>query len=162
MATTYEKIATATLGAAATVTFSSIPATYTDLRVVIAMAGNYGNPFIRFNNDSTALYSYTYLKGDGTSATSVSSTSNTSIILTSASLSTLGFPIYCSADIFSYAGSTFKTVLSDCSFDKNGTGNVERYVNLYRSTTAISRIDVNIGSGGAYTGQVTLYGILKA
>jgi hypothetical protein len=162
MATTYDKIATTTLGAAATVTFTSIPATYTDLRVVIAIKGNYGNPYIWFNNDTTALYSYTYIKGDGATATSVRATALNNTILTSASLSTSGFPMYCSADIFSYAGATFKTMLSDCSFDKNGTGNVERYVNLYRSTTAISRLDVNIGAGGAYTGEVTLYGIKAA
>jgi hypothetical protein len=36
MATTYEPIATTTLGtAAAFITFSSIPATYTDLRLVV-------------------------------------------------------------------------------------------------------------------------------
>jgi hypothetical protein len=162
MATTYEKIATTTLGAAATVTFSSIASTWTDLRVVIAMAGDYGNPYLWFNNDTSALYSYTYIKGNGSAASSTASTGLNYVVLTSASLSTSGYPIYCSADIFSYAGSTYKTVLSDCSFDKNGSGNVERYVNLYRSTTAISRIDVNIGGGGAYTGQVTLYGILKA
>jgi hypothetical protein len=44
MATTYEKIATTTLGtAAATFTFSSIPATYTDLRLVVVMQVDTGN-----------------------------------------------------------------------------------------------------------------------
>ena len=162
MATTYEKIATTALGSAATVTFNSIASTWTDLRVVIVLKGDYGNPYLWFNNDTSALYSYTQLKGNGTAASSTRSTGLNNTIITSASTSTGGFPIFCTADIFSYAGSTFKTMLSECSFDQNGAGNVERYVNLYRSTTAISRIDVNIGGGGAYTGQVTLYGIKAA
>ena len=60
MATTYEPIATNTLGsAAANITFSSIPATYTDLRVVVVAltTNNNWNIELRLNSDSSTLYS---------------------------------------------------------------------------------------------------------
>jgi hypothetical protein len=66
-------------------------------------------------------------------------------------------------DLFSYAGSTFKTALITQSNDRNGSGSVEQTVALYRSTTAISRIDLNSGAPYFNTGTIaTIYGILKA
>jgi hypothetical protein len=72
MAPTYEPIATTTLGtAAASITFSSIPATYTDLRlVVVAKAVSASTLDVRFNNDSGTNYSKTEISGDGSSAVS--------------------------------------------------------------------------------------------
>ena len=73
MATTYDKIATTTLSsAAASIDFTSIAGTYTDLRLVIV--GKYtsagGNTRIVFNSDTSSLYSSTRIAGDGTSASS--------------------------------------------------------------------------------------------
>ena len=68
MATTYEAIQTTTLGsAAADITFSSIPATYTDLVLVYigATVSNNINYYLRFNGDTGTNYSYTYLSGTG-------------------------------------------------------------------------------------------------
>jgi hypothetical protein len=70
---TYEAIATQTLGsAAASVTFSSIPGTYTDLVVVIAGTLTTGSDNVSFqlNGDSGANYSVTVLTGDGSTASS--------------------------------------------------------------------------------------------
>ncbi len=59
---TYEPIATTTLSSAQqTITFSSISASYTDLVLIASRRySNVGtgaeNTFIRFNNDSTAIY----------------------------------------------------------------------------------------------------------
>jgi hypothetical protein len=58
MATTYEPIATTTLGtAAASITFSSIPATYTDLRLVV-MCKLLAHQLLmfRFNSDTGSNY----------------------------------------------------------------------------------------------------------
>ena len=78
---TYTLINSNTLGSAtASVTFSSIPATYTDLLLIIS-AGVDGatNTQIRhrYNGSSSALHSTTFLIGDGTSATSSRSTGDT-------------------------------------------------------------------------------------
>ena len=72
MALTYEPISTNTLGSnTATVTFSSIPQTYTDL-VLVVNGVESANQYvaIRFNGDTAGNYSQTRLYGDGTSVAS--------------------------------------------------------------------------------------------
>jgi hypothetical protein len=72
MAATYEPIATYTVPSNTTsYTFSSIPGTYTDLVISMSVASSSSNTlFIRFNGDSSALYSATRLSGSGTAALS--------------------------------------------------------------------------------------------
>ena len=74
---TYTALATKTLtGTAASVTFSSIPATYRDLILVANGAGStQENVTLTFNGDTTAAnYSYVTMRGDGSAATSASGT----------------------------------------------------------------------------------------
>ena len=165
MPATYEPIATTTLGSAAsTITFNSIGSTYTDLRisfVIIPGSGTSGQFDIKYNNDSSSLYSVTRLYGDGSSAGS-NRYSGTSLLPINQSFSTT-VPVFVSIDVFSYAGSTNKTCLITTSNDQNGAGGVERVVGLYRSTSAITRIDLG-GVGGTFaTGSTaTLFGIKAA
>jgi hypothetical protein len=169
MATTYEKIQSTTLGsAAANITFSSIPATYTDLRISFYTAPNLttvSNVFIRYNGDSGSNYSFTRIFGNGSTVSSDASTSQTKIIIGNGALSTTTNPSFYGVDIFSYAGSTFKTCLVDANNDNNGSGVVERTVGLWRDTAAITSITLNL-EGGAIDLEpgttATLYGILKA
>jgi hypothetical protein len=172
MPATYEPIATTTLGsAAATITFSSIPATYTDLRLVIVgkwvyTSASYGTIGARFNSDSGSNYSYTWIYGDGSAATSSRQTNGTEARMylvcdtngsSTASLATL--------DIFSYAGSTNKTMLHTHSNDLNTAGiGVGQRVLLWRNTSAITSIQlVNISGTDFATGTTaTLYGIKNA
>jgi hypothetical protein len=73
MPTTYEPIATQTLISTATsVTFSSIPQTYTDLFLVTQMRLTTGPNliFLRFNGDTGNNYSVTRIYGTGSSALS--------------------------------------------------------------------------------------------
>ena len=83
MPTTYEPIATQTLGsAAATITFSSIPATYTDLRLVLVGTSTISaNPKINFNSDTATNYSQTILSGNGSVANSARQTNGTTIFV---------------------------------------------------------------------------------
>jgi hypothetical protein len=163
MPTTYEPIATSTLASAVvSFTFSSIPATYTDLRLVIVPMKASGNlvPRIRLNGDTGSNYSYTNMWADGATAYSVAATNQDSIYLhydTYPVGSSVGLG---TADIFSYAGSTLKTVLTTQSSDKNGSGSLGRWVNLWRSTSAVTSITVfeDFGSFGIGT-TATLYGI---
>jgi hypothetical protein len=162
MATTYEKIASSALSSAATVTFSSIPQTYTDLRIVQWQIGDYGNPYFWINNDTAASYSNTFIQSNGSAAGSGTNTNTNQINSGQSSTSTYGVPIFTTTDIFSYTGSTYKSCLSTQAFDRNGAGRITQTASLYRSTTAITRLDINIGAGGSYTGYVTLYGIKAA
>ena len=165
MATTYEPIATTTLGsAAATIDFTSISSAYTDLRLVIV--GKYtsagGNTRIRFNSDTASNYSSTRIAGDGTSASSDRLTNQTFQRLNFDGNSTT-IPDLLTVDIFSYAGSTFKTSLITSTEDKNGSGSVIRIVGLYRSITAISSITISLSSSTFASGTTaTLYGIKAA
>jgi hypothetical protein len=73
MPATYEPISTTTLGSAvASVTLSSIPATYTDLVLVFngSAASSGGAMRTQINSDTATNYSGTNISGDGTTATS--------------------------------------------------------------------------------------------
>lgn len=166
MPATYEPIATTTLAsAAATITFSSIPATYTDIRLVVigAMASGTGYWTFRLNSDSGNNYSVTTLNGNGAAASSSRETNYNAGYLffansigTSLTMATL--------DLFSYAGSTNKTSLATYSGDLNGSGNVERSVNLWRNTAAINTLTIRPETANNFAAgtTATLYGILKA
>lgn len=163
MAATYEPIATQTLGsAAASITFSSIAASWTDIKVVFAGTASGVRTSFRFNSDSATNYSQTYIYGDGSSAASARNTSTNQIFTQTNLNNTL--PSMVTLDIFSYAGSTYKTALETGSFDYNGTGLVERLVGLWRSTSAITSITVfDLFGGNFNTGcTATLYGIKAA
>jgi hypothetical protein len=167
MATTYDKIATTTLGSAATsITFSSIAASWTDLRLVIVPiangASNY-NLFVQLNGSNTAQYSRTRIWGDGTSVYSQGVINETKWNL----ISSTGFkstPSLWTLDIFSYAGSTFKTALSVGSDDYNGSGNITNQVNLWQNTAAITSLVISGDIANNFnTGTTaTLYGIKSA
>ena len=158
-------IATTTLGSAGTITFSSIPATYTDLRIVLVSksVSNGANVQFRFNGDTGNNYSFTYLRGDGTSASSYRESNIPYGYFSDQSSST--YPNMGTLDIFSYTGSTFKTALATYSDDRNGSGYVFSAVNLWRSTSAITSVSLspsNFSNNFQSGTTATLYGILKA
>jgi hypothetical protein len=156
-------IATTTLGStAANITFSSIPSTYTDFRVVLVgkgAANASGNVFeFRINGDTGTNYSRTLLKGDGASASSARTTSATNISFnTDKKLDSM---YMVTVDALSYAGSTNKTFLMEWSGDYNGEGNVIRSVGLWRSTSAITSIAFATNGNFVAGDTATLYGIL--
>jgi hypothetical protein len=168
MPATYEPIATTTLGSAAsTITFSSIPGTYTDLKLVILpIYSTAGRSILwQVNNDTGSNYSFTSVYGDGGSTGSYRVSNSTywfpfqTVLSSSTTIPNLHI-----LDIFSYAGSTNKTALEEISGDLNSTGGVLRSVNLWRSTAAITSIKATASASATFsTGTTaTLYGILKA
>ena len=168
MANTYELISSYTVGAggAASIDFSSIPSTYTDLRVILTgTTASQSFPFLRFNSDTATNYSGTYLDGSGSAASSLRDSNISGIYIagangdfTSTQISTAQI------DIFSYAGSTYKTFLSRVSQDRNGSGATGMTVGLFRSTSAISSITLTSDFTATFaTGSTaTLYGIKSA
>jgi hypothetical protein len=161
---TYEPIATTTLGTAGTITFSSIPATYTDLRLVITGITSSATILtLRINGDTATNYSHTYIQGNGTAVTSSRATSDTSIDFHNVQVTSTTLPFFASADFFSYAGSTNKTVLMNMNLDKNGSGEVDTRVGLWRSTSAITSLLIEPNAGNLAIGTTaTLYGIKAA
>jgi hypothetical protein len=166
MATTYEKIATTTLGSTATsITLGSIPNTYTDLRLVlipIAVNASDYNVFIEING-TTSGYSRTTMYGTGSAAGSLGETGQAKWNLNTGT-GMKSTPSLWTLDIFSYAGSTFKTALSTQQTDYNGSGYVNRGVLLWQNTSAITQLVItnDISSNFATGTTATLYGILKA
>jgi hypothetical protein len=165
MPATYEPIATTTLGSAASsITFSSISSSYTDLRVVLQFApANDNRAICTFNSDTGMNYSVTTLVGNGSSASTATVTNN-SYIEPSRNAGAANEEQLVIMDIFSYAGSTNKTVLSDVAADRNGAGVTVKSINLWRSTSAINAINFTLVNGNNYKigTTATLYGILRA
>jgi len=167
---TYTPIATNTLGStAASVTFSSIPSTYTDLVLVIVSAdsaGAFNQISFRVNGDASTIYSWTSLYGNGTSAASnrESSGSRTygTIAWNSAQNTTLGTSMS-TAHFMNYANTTTnKTILSRSS---NSANAVETMVSLYASTSAMSSLVLYSATSArlfAAGSTFTLYGIKAA
>ena len=162
MTATYDSIATTTLSSAASsITFNSIPGTFTDLRLVIVCTTSAeANMCLQFNSDTGTNYSSTFLRGNGASATSARLTNWDSVILDTPTSTSTTVPHLFTADIFSYAGSTNKTVLGTEAADRNGSGGVNGSVNLWRNTAAITSIKI-YGSGANLNSgtTATLYGI---
>lgn len=166
---TYEPIATYTAGALATsISFTSIASSWTDLKVVVVGRGGTGTGtnwdcYARFNSDSGANYSTTVLSGSGSAASSFRITGDTGIYgLIPGPTATSGVFGLVVINIFSSGGSTYKTTLSECNQDLNGSGNVNRIAGLWRNTAAISSITLTTNVDFAIGTTATLYGIKAA
>lgn len=162
---TYEPIATQTLStSAASVTFSSISQSYTDLIIVVsgnnASGGATGSSITVGNNslDTGSNYSMTELYGDGTSAASYRDTNKTYLnILLSGSASITSTIIQC----MDYSNTTTrKTFLSRSNLPSDA---IRFAVGLWRSTSAINIINIAPYTGSWASGSTfTLYGIAAA
>ena len=163
MAQTYTPIASQTLGSsAASVTFSSIPSTYTDLVLVIngGTVTASQDIYMQFNSDTGANYSQTYMRGNGTTATSsrFSAQSNGWLDFVGANndLNQMW-----TAQIMNYSNTTtYKTYLSKFA---RASSAIETIVGLWKNTVAVSTILVGTSSGNILANTtLTLYGIKAA
>lgn len=164
---TYESIATNTLASATgTVTFSSIPSTYTDLVVMIAGANAGGSRVrYRFNSDTGSNYSRTSLTGNGSSASSYRNSNDTVADLNVIGGATaLTAPYTIITNFLNYSNTTtYKTLITRFGTNDGSAPAVEETVNLWRSTSAISQIDITALGGNFVIGTTfNLYGIKAA
>ena len=147
MAITYEAIATVTVGSggAATMAFSSIPATYTDLVVKVSARDTRSfisdNGQIRFNGDTNnANYSSRRLYTDTSSIASDSPSDNTWFM----SADTATSNTFGSAEFYipNYAGSNYKSVSIESTAESNDSNDVYRNLSAYlwSNTAAITTI----------------------
>jgi hypothetical protein len=175
----FDSIATTTVGAggASTITFSSIPQTYTHLQLRWSVRNSTNSQnnmgmYVRFNgatsnywfNGGNALY------GNGTTASSANSWnggSTTGIALgqipannTNSSILDAGI-----ADIFDYTNTNkFKTVRSLQGYDTNNTatGQIFIFSGAWGSSAAIASLTVVPDAALAQNSIVALYGIKVA
>jgi hypothetical protein len=162
------------VGGASNITFSSIPATYTDLTVVISGKSATGAVQdamrMQFNGDTGANYSSRTLYSD-----SVSSVSSTSYSGIGYFLNVGWFPANSNtANVFgnflvsipNYAGSTVKTVSFDSVAETSGgsfTGGLAIAGGRWNSTAAITSIKIytDFGNNLIENSSAYLYGTLK-
>lgn len=163
MATTYTPIATTTVSGSSTisVTFSSIPSTYTDL-IIVSQYKSVSNNYLimRFNGDTGSNYSRTELTGNGSTATS-SRFSNEAYAYVSSLYAPTGDWETAISQINNYSNTTtYKTMISRVN---TPTQAVNATINLWRSTSALNTVLITaIGSGYDVGSTFTLYGIKAA
>lgn len=162
----YYSIATTTLSTStATITFSSIPATYTHLQIR-GIAKNTSADYetkMRVGNgsaDSGSNYADHYLLGNGASPFANAASTQTSAIIGIEGNTTSNYAAYV-CDILDYANTNkYKTFRTLNGVDKNGSGSIRLQSGLWRSTSAIDTIELFHAAGNfeQYT-QFALYGI---
>lgn len=168
----YFSIATTTVGSggASSVTFSSIPSTYTHLQVRGIMRNTNQNSFVlraRFNSDTGSNYARHTLKGTGAAASATGETTQTSMSFDEMSpvsgntASVFGGMVW---DVLDYANTNkYKTSRTLGGFDANGSGQIIFDSALWQSTTAVSSISIFMASDNfAQYSSFALYGIKGA
>jgi hypothetical protein len=172
VASTYEPIASQTLGAdAASVTFSAIAATWTDLRLIVTGRTDWTTDEfealgLRFNSDTGSNYSHTVLLGNGSAASSSRLSSNTSTNPQrfNPSHNSNTSPAVAIVEIMSYSNTNvFKTVLGASAASAENF-EVARGVGLWQSTSAITSVTLIPIVGSNFKSGLTasLYGIKAA
>ena len=169
MANTFTLIASVTVGSggAATLAFSSIPSTYTDILLVTSLrdvTSGGGVAKITFNG-STSSYTARQLVGNGSSAYSDTSYGGSYYSAEGSSVAS-GY----TANTFSngsfyipnYAGSNNKSISTDTVVENNATSSYAALsAGLWSNSSAISSITITQYSGGTFAQYSTayLYGI---
>jgi len=169
---TFESIATATCsGSESSVTFSNIPQGYTHLQIrymlrTLRTAG-YDFQRITFNGDTTSNYSDHLIKGNGTAASAEANNGGALIYIDygASDFYTAGIYTVGILDILDYSNtSKYKTTRQLNGFDANGSGYVNFNSGNWRSTSAITQIDITKGytDGFKQYSSFALYGIRGA
>lgn len=166
----YESIATVSVGSggSSTITFSSIPSTYTHLQVRGIARGTTASDrtdvLMRINSDTGNSYAGHQINGDGStvSAGTLGGTPPVNylypVYLTAASATASVFGAVI-IDILDYANTNkYKTIRSLGGSDINGSGNILFRSGLWQSTSAITSIVFSMSDFAQYS-HFALYGI---
>jgi hypothetical protein len=159
------KIASTDLTAtASSVTFSSIPQGYTDLKLVISAraTSNTYTAYTRFNGNSSGVYSYKRLGGYGSGSPFNGSSTNDIGVTAVVNSSTYTANTFSNCEIYipNYSNTSYnKSITMDGVTENNATGaEIAIEAGLFPSTSAITSI--SIVQGMAQYTTATLYGIL--
>lgn len=152
-------------GGAASVTFNSIPQTFTDLVIKSSTrtaTGGVDNFNISFNG-STTSFTFRELTGNGSSAASSSGSIRITGLVNGSTMTTSTFS---NNDIYipNYAGSSNKSFSADAVTENNLTlSYAQLWSNLWSNTAAISQITFTClgGANFAENSTFSLYGVSK-
>lgn len=169
MAVTHKLIETVTVGAggAASIAFSSIPQTYTDILLFtsfrLSSSGIEAVNFT-FNSSTGANYNWSYVQGTGSSI-NVGAASNqtgfTEAMLTDGNTSTTNTFSNSMMYVANYSSTTLNKALyiDDVEEENSSTAYMRLTAGLWAQTTAISSIQITAGSNFAQYSSASLYGI---
>jgi hypothetical protein len=174
MANTYTQISSAVtvgVGGAATMSFTSIPSTYTDLVVKLttrdtAITANTGAVKVTFNSSATS-YTNKNITGSGSAAASGSAGTTYIDAGLNGAMPTTGntASTFSNIEIYipNYAGSNYKSVSVDAVGENNATASyVGLVAGLWSNTAAITSISIAPTTLFAQYSSATLYGISKS
>jgi hypothetical protein len=169
MANTFRKIQTITVGSggSATIEFTSIPQTFTDLKIVLSARDTFAavssQGSIQFNNNTSAQYSFKRLRGSGSAADSYGETGQTAINWYNA------FPganatasVFGNAEIYipNYTSANNKSFSIETVTENNGTEAYQvLWAGLLSNTAAVTSIKLSSTTAYAQYSTATLYGI---
>jgi hypothetical protein len=146
-------------GGASSISFSSIPGTFTDLCVKFSARDNSSyianNIAISFNGSSTS-FSVRNLYGNGSSASSGTQT-NAAALAAAANATASTFS---NSEIYipNYAGSTNKSYSGDSVSENNATEAYDWfYAGLWSNTAAITSITIAAGSSATFQNYSNFY-----
>ena len=174
MANTFELISSVTVGSggAATIDFTSISSSYTDICLCTSLRSNYAGIYdglsIVINSDTAANYSRRVLRGDGATATSSASSGNNSVyaIFTTAG-NTATASTFGNAFVYipNYGSSNQKSISVDGVGENNATTaymGLEAF--LWTGTAAITALSIAPTNGSLWNQYSTayLYGVKNA
>jgi hypothetical protein len=169
MAATYIPIASTTLGTtAASVTFSAIPATYTDLVLRVSArtdtASAIESCYVQFNSDTSTNYSYVLITGNGSAASSNIYSSQNYVGSIPADAATATSNTFASWEVYvpSYLANQ-KKPLSIIGMQENNQTSafIRPTAGLWQGTSAITSVSFTPTSGGNFVSGSSfhLYGI---
>jgi hypothetical protein len=167
-------ISTVTVGSGGSnnLTFSSIPATFTDLyvnfslRSAFSVSGQTGSVIFRFNGDTASNYSERRLEGTGSSTLS-SSASGGEIAYNGVPNNNATANTFGNGNLYipNYASATAKSLSFDSVTETNATTTVGLFLvaGRWNNTAAITSLAIINGNGTTFMENSTasLYGILK-
>lgn len=158
-------------GAAASIDFTGIPATFRHLQLVIdgRLSGAVASAGVnlRFNGDTGANYDFQYLQSNNTTVLGGQSLAQTSLANVGSfpgASATAGLSGGIELTIPNYAGTTWQKTLVSRNALRVGTAAANYYAQVisgfWRSAAAINQITIISGSGNFEIGTVaTLYGL---
>jgi hypothetical protein len=173
MATTYTKIASVTVGSggAASMDFTSIPSTYTDLKLVVSARSDesggtaQSTSYFLAINGSSSSRSWRVLGAFAGSTTYSSTGTNGKIGTIPGTAATTN--TFNSTEVYfpNYAGSQNKSYSTDTATENNSSTNNDLglFAGLYSSSSVISSFSITSGAGNfVQYSTATLYGITNA
>jgi hypothetical protein len=151
------------------ITFSSIPSTYTRLqlrgRLRTNDTGSFNNQQMRFNSDTGSYYTSHWMQGDGSSTTAglvaIGATNFNDFMRAASNSLTAGIFTSIVIDILDYSNTNKNTTFRALQgIDANGSGIVGITSGVYLLNDAVHTITINPSGGTAIAGSsFALYGV---